>query len=206
MQTLKPNSDPHKPSKINPQYYDPEYGKDPYWDDDLYDKHNLHFRNDYYPPTDDEDDSEVVDNKMSRALIELWQPNSEATSQEIVKLQQQEDHQGLTSLLDETAFCHHLVEKEGKSLYVPLSTKLGLNFKRRMLYFPMDLGELTLDGLIDTGSHSSAIHEADFRKIPLIAPQSIVKEEPAPSFQKLVANGDLETPKSTVEEEFEVGT
>ena len=27
----------------NPQYFDPEYGKDPYWDDELYDKQNLQF-------------------------------------------------------------------------------------------------------------------------------------------------------------------
>ena len=74
-----------------------------------------------------------------------------------------------------------------------------------MLYFPMDFGELTLDGLIDTGAHSSAIPEADLRKIRLLAPQSIVKEGPAPSFQIMVANGDLETPKSTVELKFEVG-
>ena len=69
----------------------------------------------------------------------------------------------------------------------------------------MDFGELTLDGLIDTGAHSSAISEADLRKIRLLAPQSIVKEGPAPSFQIMVANGDLETPKSTVELKFEVG-
>ena len=65
--------------------------------------------------------------------------------------------------------------------------------------------ELTLDGLIDTGTHSSAIPEADLRKIRLLAPQSIVKERLAPSFQIMVANGDLETPKSTVELKFEVG-
>ena len=69
----------------------------------------------------------------------------------------------------------------------------------------MCFGELTLDGLIDTGAHSSAIPEADLRKIRLLAPQSIVKEGPAPSFQILVASGDLETPKSTVELKFEAG-
>ena len=69
----------------------------------------------------------------------------------------------------------------------------------------MDFGELTIDGLIDTGAHSSAIPEADLRKIRLLAPQSIVKEGPAPTFQIMVANGQLETPKSTVELKFEVG-
>ena len=28
----------------NPQYIDPEYGKDPYWNNDLYDKANLQFK------------------------------------------------------------------------------------------------------------------------------------------------------------------
>ena len=69
----------------------------------------------------------------------------------------------------------------------------------------MDFEELMLDGLIDTGAYSCAIPEADLRKIRLLRPQSIVKEGPAPSFQILVANGDLETPKSTAELKFEVG-
>ena len=189
----------------HPQYPDPEYGKDPYWDDDLYDRQNLQFRRDDYPPTDDEDDPQIEDTKLSRALIELWQPNSEALIEEIEEPQHQEDYQGLNSLLDETAFLHILVEQQGELPYVPLSTNLGLKIKRRKLYFPMDFGELTLDGLIDTGAHSSAIPEADLRKIQLLAPQSIVKEGSAPSFQILVANGDLETPKSTVELKFEVG-
>ena len=45
----------------NPQYYDPEYGKDPYWDDELYDKTNLQFRNEDRPPTDDEDDPDIIE-------------------------------------------------------------------------------------------------------------------------------------------------
>ena len=189
----------------NSQYYDPEYGKDPYWDDELYDKRNLQFRDEDYPPTDDEDDPEVEDNTLSRALIDLWQPNFEAAISEVNATHRQEDHKAPNSLLDETAFLHLLVAKEGEPSYVPLSTNLGLKFKRPMLYFPMDFGELTLDGLIDTGAHSSAIPEADLRKIRLLAPQSIVKDGPAPSLQIMVANGDFETPKSTVEVKFEVG-
>ena len=52
-------------------------------------------------------------------------------------------------------------------------------------------------------AHSSAIPEADIRKICLLAPQSIVKVEPAPSFQILIANGDLETPESPLEVKIE---
>ena len=159
----------------NSQYLDPDYGKDPYWDDELYDKQNLQFTGDDYPPTDDEDDPDIVDDTISRALIELWQPNFEATSPEVETIQRQEDHKDPTSLLDETAFLHLLVAKEGETPYVPLSTNLGLIFKRRMHYFPMDFGGLTLDGLSDTGAHSSAIAESDLRKIRLLVPQSIVK-------------------------------
>ena len=133
----------------NPQYYDPEYGKDPYWDDDIYDKYNLQFRNDDFPITDDEDDPDIVDTILSRALIEPWQPNFDAIKDQ----PHAEETQATPGLLDETAFIHVLVTKEGEPAYIPLSTILGLKYKKRMLYFPMDFGELTIDGLIDTGAH-----------------------------------------------------
>ena len=98
----------------HPQYPDPEYGKYPYWDDELYGRQNLKFRRDDYPSTDDEDDPQIEDTKLSRALIELWQPNSEALIEEIEEPQHQEDYQGLNSLLDETAFLHILVEQQGE--------------------------------------------------------------------------------------------
>ena len=69
----------------------------------------------------------------------------------------------------------------------------------------MDFGELILDGLVDTEALSSAIPEADLRTIRLLAPQSIIKEGPAPNFQIMVAIDQLKTPKSTVELKFEVG-
>ena len=74
-----------------------------------------------------------------------------------------------------------------------------------MLYFPMDFGELNIDGLIDTGALSSAIPEADLRKIRLLAPHTILNEGPPPEFQFMVANGQLEAPIATVELQFEVG-
>ena len=69
----------------------------------------------------------------------------------------------------------------------------------------MDFGELNIDGLIDTGALSSAIPEADLRKIRLLAPHTILKEGPPPEFQNMVANGQLEAPIATVELQFEVG-
>ena len=69
----------------------------------------------------------------------------------------------------------------------------------------MDFGELAIDGQIDTGALSSAISEMDLRKIRLLSPQSVIREGPGPNFQIMVANGQLETPKSTIELKFEVG-
>ena len=105
----------------------------------------------------------------------------------------------------EERFVNTLISRDGEPDYVPLTTNLGLKHKIRMLYFPMGFGELTLDSLVDAGALSSAIPEADLRKIRLFVPQSIIKEGPAPNFQIMVANGQLETPTSTVELNFEVG-
>ena len=71
--------------------------------------------------------------------------------------------------------------------------------------FSLVFGELTPEGLVDTGALFSAISDADLRKIRLYAPLSIIKEGPAPIVQMMVANGLLENPKSTVELKFEVG-
>ena len=69
----------------------------------------------------------------------------------------------------------------------------------------MDFGGLNIDWLIDTGALSSAIREADLRKIRLLAPHTILNEGPPPDFQIMVANGELEAPIATLELQFEVG-
>ena len=52
---------------------------------------------------------------------------------------------------------------------------------------------------------SSAISEADLRKIRLLAPHTILNEGPPPEFKIMVANGQLEAPFATIELQFEVG-
>ena len=74
-----------------------------------------------------------------------------------------------------------------------------------MLSFPIDFGELNIDGLIDTGALSSAIPEAALCKIGLLAPHIILNEGPPPEFHIMVANGQLEAPIATVELQLEVG-
>ena len=190
----------------NPHYFDTDPGKDPYWDDSLYDQMNLHFRRDDYPPTDDEDDPAIADNKLSRTVIEPWQPNpDQITLEETQGCQYEEEDQEGHSLFDEKAFLHVLVAKQGEPSFVSLSTNLGLKYQRQMFYFSMDFGEVTIDGPIDTGALTSAIPATECTKKLLLALLSIAKVGPAPTFQIIVANGQLEAPKSTVEIIFENG-
>ena len=222
----------------NPHYIDPQYGCDPYWDETLYDQHQLQFRQVLAEIQEyllhESENPPYTHNKKTRALIELWQMNDgtqkpifpRLIGDEIDEITDTTSIQSETennptednsadenipenppsiSLLDETHFTNVLIETDGDPPYIPLSTSLNLNCKRRMLYFPMDFGELSIDGLVDTGAYSSAIPEADLRKIRLLAPQSVIREGPAPNLQIMVANGQLETPKSTVELKFEVG-
>ena len=74
-----------------------------------------------------------------------------------------------------------------------------------MLYFPMDFGDLTTDGQIDTRALSSAISEADFEKIEQSSTQKILKEVAPPDFQIMVAYQKLETPIATTKMHFELG-
>ena len=73
-----------------------------------------------------------------------------------------------------------------------------------MMYFPVNFGELTIDGLIDSGALFSAIPEIELRKILLLSAESVIREGPPPKFQKMVGNGQLETPKSTIKLKCEV--
>ena len=198
----------------NPYYPDPDFGFDPYWDIQIYNQHHLNFYNNFHTNfTESEPDSYEIDQNLiealTKALVDPWQRKCSATSMatqdETMKETAPDGPVVKLAATVEERFVNTLISRLGEPDYVPLTTNLGLKNKRRLLYFPMDFGELTLDGLVDTGALSSAIPEADLRKIRLLAPQSIIKEGPAPNFQIMVANGQLETPKSTVELKFQVG-
>ena len=69
--------------------------------------------------------------------------------------------------------------KDSEPDCIPFSTNTNLKCKKRMLYFPMDIGKLTIDGLTDTGALSSAIPEMD----RLLSQQSVIGEGSPPNFQ-----------------------
>ena len=168
-------------------YFDSDYGFDPYWDAICYNQHHLYFYRNFNKPSHNiEPDSYEIDQALNMVLVKArvdpWQHTTQQTRQMAHTEPDDEFHRVGPQVSLDTAvaarFVNTLITRTGEPDYVPLTTILGLKYKRRKLYFPMDFSELTLDSLVDTGALSSAIPEADLRKIRLLAPQSIVKEGP----------------------------
>ena len=196
----------------DPYFVDPQYRFDPYWDEEIYDQDKLEYKDTYKKPNDQiESDDLITDAHVSDALryavIDLWTVNPQLpdTSPLPNFRPRPQNQQRQLAVMDDQILPQLQVTPEGLTRFLPLSTNLPLKNKRKMLSFPMDVVELNIDGLIDTGALSSAISEADLRKIQLLAPRTILNKGPPPEFQFMVANGQLEAPIATVELEFEVG-
>ena len=192
-------------------FVDPQYGFDPYWDEELNDQDKLEYKDTYNKPNDQiECDDLITDAHVSdalrHALIDLWTVNPHLLDKSALpnfrpRPQNQQRH---TAVIDDQNLPQLQVTPDGVTRFLPLSTKLPLKNKRKMLYFPMDFEELNIDFLIDTGALSSTFPEADLRKIRLPAPHTKLNEGPPTEFQIMVANGQLEAPIATVELQLEV--
>ena len=193
-------------------FVDPQNGFDPYWDEGVYDQDKLEYKDTYNKPNvqieyDDLITDAHVSDALPYALIDLWtvNPHFSETSALPNFRPRPQNQQKQTAVTDDQILPQLQVTPDGLTRLLPLSTNLPLKNKRKMLYFPMDFGELNIDGLIDTGALSSAIPKAALRKFRLLVPHTILNEGPPPEFQIMVANGQLEAPIATVELQFEVG-
>ena len=172
----------------------------------------MEYKDTYNKPNDQiECDDLITDAHVSdalrHALIDLWtvNPHLPDTSALPNFRPRPQNQQRQTAVIDNQILPQLQVTPDGLTRFLLLSTNLPLKNKRKLLYFPMDFGKLNIDGLIDTGALSSAIPEADLRKIRLLAPHTILNEGPPPEFRIMAANGQLEAPFATVELQFEVG-
>ena len=147
-----------------------------------------------------------VSDALRYALLNLWTVNRHLPDTSALPNFQPrpQNQQRQIAVIDDQVLPRLQVTLDGLTGFLPISTNLPLKNKRKMIYFPMDFGELNIDGLIDTGALSGAIPEADLRKIRLRAPHTILNEGPPPEFQIMVANGQLGAPIATVELQFEV--
>ena len=114
-------------------------------------------------------------------------------------------------------FVNTQVTRTGAPDYVPLTTNLGLKYRRRILYFPMDSSSIfeakigcqryvvRCPSSCDLRVHKTRYNGGSQRDS---ATQSSFIEGPATTatnFQIMVANGQLENPKSRVKLKIEVG-
>ena len=142
----------------NPFYPDPDYGFDPYWDSNCYNQHYLYFYHNFNKSNQNmEPDSFETDQALNTVLINArvdpWQHGTQLTHQTTHSDADEEFHHVGSQVSMATAvtsrFVNTLVTRTGEPDYVPLTTNLGLKYKQRMLYFPMEFGKLTLDGLVE---------------------------------------------------------
>ena len=180
--------------------------------EEKYDQDKLEYKDTYNKPNDQiECDDLITDAHISDALryalidLSTVNPHLPDTSTLPNFPPRPQNQQKQTAVTDHQILPQLQVTPDGLTKFLPLSINLPSKNRRKMLYFPMDFRELNIDGLIDTGALSSAIPEADLRKIRLLAPHTILNEGPPPEFQIMVASGQLEAPIATVELQFEVG-
>ena len=166
-------------------FVDPQYGLDPYWDADLYDHDKFEYKDTHKKPNDQiESDDLIKDAQVSDALryalIDLWTVNPHLPHTSALQNFQPkpQNQQRQTAVIDDQILPQLQVTPDGLTRFLPLSTNLPLKNRRKMLYFPMDFGELNIDGLIDMGALLGAIPEANLRKTRLLVLRTILSEGP----------------------------
>ena len=158
---------------ITIQHTSKDNGRDPYWDSEIYNQELLQFQHvlddiEHYQRSVHENPP-ITHNKKTQALIENWQMNDD-TNHPVFPNPLGIENPGTTTevtpqcLLDEKQFQNFHITKDCEPACIPLWTNINLKSKKRIVYFPIDFGELTIDGLIDTGDISTAIPEMDPRK------------------------------------------
>ena len=75
-----------------------------------------------------------------------------------------------------------------------------------MLYLPLEFGEITMDGLVDSGAFINAMSWSDYNAIKMNSDSCVIKEYPQPPFKIECANAQLEQPIATADIQFNIGT
>ena len=119
--------------------------------------------------SDDAESGKELSIKLVEAMSDPWDPNPNLTLADLITNLDSHNQRHKDQLL-ETDLQHHFIHNfKNDTKYLLLSTNRILKQKKHMFYFPMDFGELTIDGLIDTGALTSDISEADLNKIKLLS-------------------------------------
>ena len=99
----------------------------------------------------------------------------------------------------------YVTEKDGNT-YIPLHATIVLKNRRRMLYLPLEFGELTMDGPVDSGAFINAMSWSEYNAIKMNSDNCVIKEYPQPPCKIECANAQLEQPIATADIQFNIGT
>ena len=114
-------------------FVDPQYGLDPYWDEDLYDQDKLEYKETYNKPNyqiecDDLITDAHVSDALRYALIDLWtvNPHLSNTSALLNFQPRPQNQQRQTAVIDDQILPQLQVTPDGLTRFLPLSTNLPL--------------------------------------------------------------------------------
>ena len=99
----------------------------------------------------------------------------------------------------------YVAEKDGET-HIPLHSTIILKKRRRMLYLPLEFGEITMDGLVDSGAFINSMSWSDYNAIKMNSDSCVIKEYPQPPFKIECANAQLEQPIATADIQFNIET
>ena len=141
-----------------PQFIDPRCQQKPYWNDTLYEQEILEYKHNFIKPTGQSEDADMfidwnVSDKLRYALINFWTVNPQLpntsplpnfwTPSTFTKRQ--------TPVINKEKIPQLQSISSENMKFLQWSTNLQLK-KKRMIYTPMDFGEITILDLIETGA------------------------------------------------------
>ena len=123
-------------------FVDPQYGLDPYWDEDLYDQDKLEYKDIYNNPNDQiECDDLITDSHVSdvlrHALTDLWTVNPhlpETSALPNFRLRPQNQQRQL-AVIDDQISPQVQVTPDGLTRFLPLTINLPLKNKEKCFIF-----------------------------------------------------------------------
>ena len=76
----------------------------------------------------------------------------------------------------------YIAQKDGDN-FITLHSTLVLEKQRRIINLPLDIGDITMDGLVDSGAFINAMFWSDYNIIKLNSDSCVIKEYPQHPFK-----------------------
>ena len=182
-------------------FVDPQYGLEPYWDENLYIQDKLKYKDTYNKPNDQNESDDLitdvhVSDALRYALIDLWTVNPHLPDTSALPNFQPrpQNQQKQIAVIDDQILPQLLVTPDGLTRFLQLSTNLPLknalfsNGFRGVNYWRAHRYGCFVKRHSGSRLSQSSITGSTYKN----------KWRPPPKFQIMVANGQLDAPIATV--------